>query len=85
MAEGPDYIRVTVPAPGERYLAQYIRSEIVHELIGIWGNPGIGERYVKSEIVHSMPAKTPISTLGVWPSDNILPDSITMGLSHVLT
>ena len=70
---------------GAEQLDRIIHSEIIHELTGIWGNPGIGERYIKSDIIHSMPAKTPISTLGEWPSGNLLPDSIGVSLEHTLT
>ena len=62
MSDTQDYIRVTVPAPGERHLYSFIHSEISH----------------------SFEAKTPISSLGVWPSNNLLPDTITVGLSHAL-
>ena len=70
---------------GAEQLDRIVRSEIIHELIGIWGNPGIGERYIKSEIIHSIPAKTPTSTLGEWPSDNIASDTVEVSLEHTLS
>jgi len=39
-------------------------------------------RVIRSEIIHSMPVKDLISWVGQPTPPNILPDSITVGVSH---
>lgn len=57
-------IIVEIPDPGERYLSQYVHSEVSHSFV----------------------PKTPISTLGEnWPGGDVLPDTITVGITHAIS
>lgn len=74
-----------LPAPDPGLLPLYIKGEMSHELIGIWGNPGLGDRYVRSEIISSMPAQSPFSAVGEFPVVNPLLNPISIGVSHALS
>ena len=43
------------------------------------------DRIVHSDIIHEMTEKTPLSTLGEWPDDDILPNTIAIEVSHELS
>lgn len=46
---------------------------------------GFLRQTIHSEVSHAFTPVTPFSILGEWASDNLLPDSIGIGVSHVLT
>lgn len=83
MTDKPDYIRVTVcPVSDPPAQVRVIRSELIHSMpaVEIFGLNAIA--FIRSEIIHSMPVSAPISWLGILEPSNLLPDSITVGISH---
>ena len=63
---------------GAEQLNRIIHSETIHELIGIWGNPGLGERYIKSDVIHSMSEKQVWTEVGQWADIRDLSESISV-------
>ena len=71
-----------IPDPGEQFIPRYLLSE----LSAVVDFPTPGEQFVprqlRSELFPSARIWEPVSTLGVWEPTNLLPDTITVSLSH---
>lgn len=82
MSDTQDYIRVTVPAPGEQFMPRLLRTDLLSEV----SFPVPGEQFIprllRSDIEVSARIWEPVSTVGAWDPVNPLPDTITIGLSH---
>ena len=62
--------------------ARTIRSEVSHELHPLTTQTGPWDRLIRSDLIHSMPVKDLVSWVGQPTPANLLPDSITVGVSH---
>ena len=82
-AETEDYEKaVAGPPPEPPAQVRLIRSEIIHSMPAVEIFGLTASRLIRSELISSMPVKDLISWVGQPTPANLLPDSITVGVSH---
>ena len=83
--EGEDYIRVSAEAPPAVILPGRIRGEITHEIWPVFGDPGPADRKIRCELSHQISVREYVTISGEVLEVHPLPETITVGLSHVIT